>query len=169
MGTRRRTCVSILVMHVVPRLCFSMILDTKSSPILKSEAYMMLKERLDYQIRLEWAEWILKYVIPLYWLPGADLSSISSILSGSVQSIIRRRRRAITRTTEDERPRPSRTRHSRGSLQEQEHEVSAHPKCALLKVPWEGREGKGGKEDAVKTCSNCSGRGVKVTLHQIGL
>jgi hypothetical protein len=139
-------------------LCMSLlyryILDTKSSPIQKNEVYMMLEGRPVYQRRVEWAEWILKCVFLVMLTLGDDLMAV--FIAGSVQSIIRWWRglwwwwrgllwwrwRTITRTSKDKRSCPSCTRHPRRPLQGQDHQISPHSKRALLKVPWERREGR---------------------------
>lgn len=134
--------------------CVYAILGTKSSPIQKNEVYTIPEGRPVYLRRVEWAEWILKYVFFVTLTLGVSL--MAGLIPGSVQSIIRRRRRlwwwwrrllwwrwrASTRTSENERSRPSCTRHPRRPLQGQDHQASSHSKRALLKVPWERRKGR---------------------------
>ena len=142
--------------------------DTKSCLIHKSEVYTMHGERQVCLSKVEWAAWTPRYVQAQYsndpcsdntpqdlfsQLFGGGFGGGSFFGGGARSQGVRRTKDLVHRV----------------NVTLEDLYKGKTTKLALTRnVICNKCKGKGGKDGAVKTCNSCSGRGVRITLRQMG-
>lgn len=141
--------------------------DTKSYPTPRKDLYTMPAERLVCQSRVVWVAWIPRYALaPIAVIRTAPYSVTQDLFSqlfgggggffgggGPRQGGPRRTKDLVHRV----------------HVSLEDLYKGKTTKLALTRNIICGKcKGKGGKDGAVRTCNSCNGRGVKITLRQMG-
>lgn len=146
--------------------------DMKSYRTRINAVYMMHEERLDCLNRAEWAEWILRYIerhttqlktdnefqdLFSQLFGGGGFGGGGGFFGGGGGG------------SRNQGPRKTKDLVHRVHVTLEDLYKGKTTKLALTRnVICTKCKGKGGKEGAVRTCHSCSGRGIKVTLRQMG-
>ena len=163
-ATWRHSSIALL-----KKFFFLRCLDTRSCQTRRNEAYTMREERPVCQNQVARAAWIRRYEIPRVFGHDCVLTCLPPIQDLFSQLFGGGGFFGGGGPSRNSGPRRSKDLIHRVHVSLEDLYKGKTTKLALTRnIICAKCDGKGGKEGAVRSCNTCQGRGVKITLRQMG-